>query len=125
MQAQVEIDNIVDGFDFSETLTCACFEELTVNLFKKTLVTAKRVIQDTGLSKVDVDKVVLVGRSTCIPKIQSMVGDYFGKKTPTSVNPDEAVAYGATIQGGVLMGDKKLCDVVVLDTTSLSFGIET
>uniref|UniRef100_A0A7S4SGY4 Heat shock protein 70 n=2 Tax=Ditylum brightwellii TaxID=49249 RepID=A0A7S4SGY4_9STRA len=124
-QARVEIDNIVNGFDFSETLTRARFEELNADLFKKTLGPVKKVLQDAGLSKVDVDKVVLVGGSTRIPKVQSMVGDYFGKKPSTGVNPDEAVAYGAAIQGGVLMGDERLHDVVVLDATSLSFGIET
>eukprot|EP00957_Ditylum_brightwellii_P172243 13112097-Ditylum_brightwellii.AAC.1 len=82
-QARVEIDNIVNGFDFSETLTRACFEELNADLFKKTLGPVKKVLQDAGLSKVDVDKVVLVGGSTRIPKVQSMVGDYFGKKPST------------------------------------------
>lgn len=106
-----------------KTLTRAKFESLCEDLFKRCLVPCERAINDSGFSKNEIDKVILVGGSTRIPKIQEMVKDFFGKEPCKGVNPDEVVAMGAAIQGGVLAGDVK--DVLLLDVTSLSFGIET
>mmetsp|Transcript_3712 Transcript_3712/g.8338 ORF Transcript_3712/g.8338 Transcript_3712/m.8338 type:complete len:698 (+) Transcript_3712:767-2860(+) len=125
-QARLEIEDLVKGVDFSETLTRARFEELNNDLFKKTLGPVQRALEDAGISKSDVDEIVLVGGSTRIPRVRALITEFFdGKEPSTSVNPDEAVAYGAAIQGGVLAGDDALNDIVVLDVTSLSQGIET
>merc|ERR1711881_827967 len=102
-QARIEIEALYDGIDFSETLTRARFEELNSDLFKSTLVPVKQVFEDAGFKKSQVDDVVLVGGSTRIPKVQQLIKDFFGGKEPNrGVNPDEAVAYGASVQGGVL-----------------------
>merc|ERR1719162_2822912 len=94
-QVKVEIESLVDGEDFSETLTRARFEELNNDLFRKTLKPVATVLKDGGLKKSEVDEVVLVGGSTRIPKIQKLVKDFFGGKDPNrGINPDEAVAYG-------------------------------
>lgn len=106
-----------------KTLGRAKFESLCEDLFKRCLVPCERAINDSGFSKNEIDKVILVGGSTRIPKIQEMVKTFFGKEPCKGVNPDEVVAMGAAIQGGVLAGDVK--DVLLLDVTSLSFGIET
>jgi len=127
-QARLEIDDLVRGYDLIETLTRARFEELNSDLFKKTLGPVKKVLESANLSKSDVDHIVLVGGSTRIPKIQQMLSDFFhGKELSKGVNPDEAVAHGAAVQGGILSGimDKKLDDLVLLDITPLSLGIET
>ena len=106
-----------------KTLNRAKFESLCEDLFKRCLVPCERAINDSGFSIDEIDKVILVGGSTRIPKIQEMVKDFFKKEPCKGVNPDEVVAMGAAIQGGVLAGDVK--DVLLLDVTSLSFGIET
>ena len=106
-----------------KTLGRAKFESLCEDLFKRCLVPCERAISDSGFSIDEIDKVILVGGSTRIPKIQEMVESFFGKEPCKGVNPDEVVAMGAAIQGGVLAGDVK--DVLLLDVTSLSFGIET
>jgi len=127
-QARVEIESLFDGIDFSETLTRARFEELNMDLFKKTLEPVKKVLADAGLKKTDVDEIVLVGGSTRIPKVQQLLQDFFnGKELNRGVNPDEAVAYGAAVQGGILSGEgaKDKLDVVLLDVAPLSLGIET
>eukprot|EP00568_Trieres_chinensis_P001400 CAMPEP_0183293874 /NCGR_PEP_ID=MMETSP0160_2-20130417/2401_1 /TAXON_ID=2839 ORGANISM="Odontella Sinensis, Strain Grunow 1884" /NCGR_SAMPLE_ID=MMETSP0160_2 /ASSEMBLY_ACC=CAM_ASM_000250 /LENGTH=680 /DNA_ID=CAMNT_0025455069 /DNA_START=203 /DNA_END=2245 /DNA_ORIENTATION=- len=125
-QARIEIEDLVNGVDLSETLTRARFEELNGDLFKKTLNPVKRVLKDANLSKEDVDEIVLVGGSTRIPKIQSMLSELFGgKKLSTGINPDEAVAYGAAVQGSILENSPCGGDLVVLDVTPLSQGIET
>lgn len=127
-QARLEIENLVDGFDLSETLTRARFEELNSDLFKKTLRPVARVLEDAGLSKSELDEVVLVGGSTRIPKVQQLISEYFGgKELSKGVNPDEAVAYGAAVQGAILSGKggKATEDLVVLDIVPLSLGIET
>eukprot|EP00591_Stephanopyxis_turris_P017739 CAMPEP_0195538624 /NCGR_PEP_ID=MMETSP0794_2-20130614/49627_1 /TAXON_ID=515487 /ORGANISM="Stephanopyxis turris, Strain CCMP 815" /LENGTH=644 /DNA_ID=CAMNT_0040672623 /DNA_START=676 /DNA_END=2610 /DNA_ORIENTATION=- len=127
-QSRLEIEDLVEGFDFSETLTRARFEELNADLFKKTLAPVSRVLKDAGISKGDVDEIVMVGGSTRIPKVRSLVSDFLGgKEVSTSINPDEAVAYGAAIQGGILSGknNEDFEKVIVLDVTPLSQGIET
>jgi heat shock protein 5 len=125
-QARLEIENLADGFDLSETLTRARFEELNHDLFQKTMGPVKRVLEDAGMSKEDIDEIVLVGGSTRIPKVQQLISDYFGGKEPSKgVNPDESVAYGAAVQGAILSGDEAVEGLILLDVTPLSKGIET
>ena len=104
-------------------LTRAKFEQLADQLVARTLEPCRLALKDAGLSKDDIDEVILVGGSTRIPKIQQAVEEFFGKKPNKGVNPDEVVAIGAAIQGGVLSGDVQ--DVLLLDVTPLSMGIET
>ena len=127
-QARLEIEDLADGFDLSETLTRARFEELNNDLFKRTLGPVQRVMDDAGMSKTEVDEIVLVGGSTRIPRVQQLLSEYFGGKEPSKgINPDEAVAYGAAVQGGILSGEggEAIRDVILLDITPLSQGIET
>jgi len=124
-QARLEIEALFDGEDFSESLTRARFEELCGDLFKKTLGPVKNVMDDSGLKKTQVDEVVLVGGSTRIPKVQALIKDFFNGKEPNrGINPDEAVAYGAAVQAGILSGEGG-SDLLLLDVTPLSLGIET
>jgi endoplasmic reticulum chaperone BiP len=123
MAARVEVEGLADGVDLADSLTRAKFEELNLDLFKKTLTPVLRVLEDAGLEPTDVDEVVLVGGSTRIPKVQQLLRDLFhGKEPSRGVNPDEAVAVGAAIQGSILRGGAK---EVVLDVTPLTLGIET
>lgn len=127
-QVRVEIEALYDGKDLSETLTRARFEQLNDDLFKKTLKPVGKVLKDSGLPKTDIHEIVLVGGSTRIPKVQTLVRDFFDNKEPhTDINPDEAIAYGAAIQAGILSGDKAILNknLVLLDVTPLSLGIET
>jgi len=127
-QQRVEIEDFFDGEDLSETLTRAKFEALCMDLFKKTLQPVQTVLDDSGLKKNQVDEVVLVGGSTRIPKIQSLLKDFFNGKEPNKgINPDEAVAYGAAVQGGILSGEggEEAKDILLLDVTPLTQGIET
>jgi heat shock protein 5 len=105
-QVRVEIESLVNGVDLSEPLTRARFEELNADLFRKTMAPVKKAMADAGLSKGDIDEVVLVGGSTRIPKVQQLLKDYFGGKEPhRGVNPDEAVAYGAAVQASIMNGE--------------------
>jgi len=127
-QARLEIEGLTEGFDFSESLTRARFEELNLDLFKKTLSPVQKVMDDADMSKSEVDEVVLVGGSTRIPKVQTLLKEYFDGKEPSKgVNPDEAVAFGAAVQGGILSGETSEAtkDILLLDVAPLSQGIET
>ncbi|CAL4956352.1 unnamed protein product [Urochloa decumbens] len=127
-QVRVEVEALFDGVDFSEQLTRARFEELNNDLFRKTMVPVKKAMADAGLKKEDIDEIVLVGGSTRIPKVQQLLKDYFNGKEPNKgVNPDEAVAYGAAVQGSILSGhvDNNTKDVILLDVTPLTLGMET
>merc|ERR1711896_45791 len=124
-QARVEIEALYDGLDFSETLTRARFEEINNDLFKNTLGPVKQVMEDSGLKKTQVDEIVLVGGSTRIPKVQQLIKDFFNGKEPNrGINPDEAVAYGAAVQAGILSGEGAQ-ELLLLDVTPLTLGIET
>merc|ERR1712213_162534 len=125
-QVRVEVESLFEGEDFSETLTRAKFEELNMDLFKGTLKPVQKVLEDADLTKKEVDEIVLVGGSTRIPKVQSLVKEFFNGKEPSrGINPDEAVAYGAAVQGGVLSGEGETGDIVLLDVNPLTMGIET
>jgi len=127
-QVKIEIENFADGLDFSETLTRARFEELNNDLFRKTLEPLKTVLKDSGMKKTDIHEVVLVGGSTRIPKVQKLVKDFFNGKEPNrGINPDEAIAFGAAVQAGILgsQDEGTMSDVLLLDVTPLSLGIET
>ena len=106
-----------------KTLTRAKFEQLCDDLFQRTLVPCRQALADAHLTAGQIDEVLLVGGSSRIPKVQELVKEFFGKEPNKSVNPDEVVAIGAAIQGGVLAGDVK--DVILYDVTPLSLGIET
>jgi len=127
-QTTVEIESLIDGEDFSETLTRARFEDLCSDLFRKTLSPVQKVLDDAGLRKNEIDDIVLVGGSTRIPKVQQLIKDFFNGQEPNrGINPDEAVAYGAAVQGGILSGEggDETKNVLLLDVTPLSMGIET
>jgi len=125
-QVRVEVESLFEGEDFSETLTRAKFEELNMDLFKGTLKPVQKVLEDSDLTKKDIDEIVLVGGSTRIPKVQQLVKEFFNGKEPSKgINPDEAVAYGAAVQAGVLSGEQDTGDIVLLDVNPLTLGIET
>ena len=127
-QVKIFIEGLIDGIDFDETLTRAKFEELCQDLFKKTIKPVETVMEDSGLKRSEIDEIVLVGGSTRIPKVQQLIKDFFNGKEPNrGINPDEAVAYGAAVQGGILGGqqDDDLKSIVFMDVTPLSLGIET
>jgi len=128
-QAYLEIDSLFDGIDFNTTITRARFEDLCTDYFRKTMEPVERVLRDAKLSKREVNEVVLVGGSTRIPKVQQLLTDFFnGKELYKSINPDEAVAFGATVQAAILSGSDKssrLQDLLLLDVAPLSMGLET
>merc|ERR1712224_18299 len=104
-QAHIEIDSLFDCIDFNSTITRARFEDLCMDYFKKCMEPCEKVLRDAKIAKNQVHEVVLVGGSTRIPKIQSLLSDFFNGKEPCkSINPDEAVAYGATVQAAILSG---------------------
>ncbi|KAI5283108.1 ATPase with role in protein import into the ER [Ascosphaera aggregata] len=126
MSTRIEIEAFHNGNDFSETLTRAKFEELNMDLFKKTLKPVEQVLKDAKVKKSEIHDIVLVGGSTRIPKVQSILEEFFnGKKASKGINPDEAVAFGAAVQGGVLAGDEGAKEILLMDVNPLTLGIET
>merc|ERR1712215_491704 len=120
------VESLFEGEDFSETLTRAKFEELNMDLFRSTMKPVGKVLEDADMTKKEVDEIVLVGGSTRIPKIQQLVKEFFNGKEPSrGINPDEAVAFGAAVQAGVLSGEDGTNDLVLLDVNPLTMGIET
>lgn len=128
-EVKIDIENFFDGTDFSETLSRAKFEELNIDLFKKTLGPVQQALDDAGLKKNQIDEIVLVGGSTRIPKVQELITDFFnGKKPSKDINPDEAVAFGAAVQGGTICGDESVSkenQPLIIDVAPLTLGIET
>jgi len=126
--AKIEVDSLYDGNDFSSSLTRAKYESLCDKIFRETLEPLDQVLKDANMQKSDINDIVLVGGSTRIPRIQELLSQYFdGKELNKSINPDEAVAYGAAVQAAILSGngDEKLDGLLLLDVTPLSLGVET
>ena len=126
-KANIEIDSLFEGTDFNTTITRARFEDLCGDYFRETLIPVEKVLKDSGISKSQIDEVVLVGGSTRIPKVQQLLKEFFNdKELCKSVNPDEAVAYGAAVQADILSGKSTSTnDILLIDVAPLSLGIET
>jgi L1 cell adhesion molecule like protein len=128
MSASIELDALYDGIDFNSSMSRAKFEELCSEFFKTCMHHVDKVLLDSKVDKGGIDDIVLVGGTSRIPKLQTLLYEYFGKELNKSVNPDEAVAYGAAVQAYILSGgakDEKTKDLLLLDVTPLSLGIET
>ena len=124
----IEVDSLSDGIDYVTTLSRAKFEQLADPIFKRTIDPINRLLTDAKMSKSDIDEIVLVGGTTRIPRVQELLSEYFnGKQLNKSLNPDEAVAYGAAVQGGILSGEggDETKDILLLDVAPLTQGIET
>jgi L1 cell adhesion molecule like protein len=126
MQTNITVDTLYDGLDLDVIITRAKFEEFCFDEFKKCFIPVDKALSDAKLDKHSIDEIILVGGSTRILKIREMIKNYFGKEPKNEVNPDEAVAYGAAVQGFILKGngDEKTSSIVLLDVTPLSLGVE-